>query len=72
MTLIGVHWTMHLMHIVAKCPDLAGTVLIFRPMSQLCPGWLKKVLSYVLVSFTNLELRVAKIPWWSQRNLKAQ
>ena len=24
--------------IVAKCPDLAGTVPIFGPMSRLCPG----------------------------------
>ena len=24
--------------IVAKCPDLAGTVPVFGPMSRLCPG----------------------------------
>ena len=24
--------------IVAKCPDFAGTVPIFRPLSRLCPG----------------------------------
>ena len=54
-------------NIVAKCPGLAGTVPEFRPMSHLCPGWLK----IVLMSrnfFTNLELRAAKIPWWSQEN----
>ena len=26
------------MHIVAKCPSLAGTVPEFGPMSRLCPG----------------------------------
>ena len=44
-------------NIVAKCPGLAGTVPEFRPMSRLCPGWHK-----CPRIFTNLELRVAKIP----------
>ena len=30
--------------IVAKCPGMAGTVLEFWPISQLCPGWHKIVL----------------------------
>ena len=58
--------TMACISIVAKCPGLAGTVLEFRPMSCLCPGWHKIVLMSRNFQVTNLKLRVAKIPWWSQ------
>ena len=53
--------------IVAKCPGLARTVPEFRPTSHLCPDWHKIVhMSWNL--FTSLELRVVKIPRWSQEN----
>ena len=41
--------------IVAKCPNFAGTVPIFRPLSQLCPGWHKIVPEFL--STLSLELQ---------------
>ena len=50
----------HDIHIVAKCPGLAGTVPEFGPLSQLCPG---------LPDFAALSRNPARLEVWHKHKL---